>query len=46
MMEISSLKLSEIAGFNFKCTFGKKHSVEIQKILLGSHIIKFLYRTI
>lgn len=37
-MDISKMKINELAGFSFMCGCGRKHSVDIQKISVGPDI--------
>lgn len=42
VMNITNLKVEELMGMSFECECGKKHSVEIKSIKIGSNIIEQL----
>ncbi|HEY5584733.1 MAG TPA: sn-glycerol-1-phosphate dehydrogenase [Ruminiclostridium sp.] len=42
MININDIKISELAGYSFDCNCGKKHSVDIKKISIGSEIYREL----
>lgn len=39
MKDILSLKAEEFAGISFDCTCGRKHSVDINRIVIGDNVI-------
>jgi glycerol-1-phosphate dehydrogenase [NAD(P)+] len=42
LMNITNLKVEELMGMSFECECGKKHSVEINSVKIGSNIIEQL----
>jgi glycerol-1-phosphate dehydrogenase [NAD(P)+] len=42
MMDVKNLKAEELIGMNFECECGKRHSVEINSVKIGSNIIEQL----
>jgi len=40
LININSIKISELAGYSFDCKCGKKHSVDIKKISIGSEVYR------
>lgn len=40
MFNINDMKISEFAGYSFKCNCGEKHKVDIKKISIGLDIYK------
>ncbi|WP_315065723.1 sn-glycerol-1-phosphate dehydrogenase [uncultured Clostridium sp.] len=41
-MNITNLKVEELIGISFECKCGKKHSIEINSVKIGSNIIEQL----
>jgi glycerol-1-phosphate dehydrogenase [NAD(P)+] len=42
MMNMTNLKVEELIGMSFECECGKKHSVEINSVKIGSNILEQL----
>lgn len=42
IVEVTNLKVEELIGMDFKCECGKRHSVEINSVKIGSNIIERL----
>lgn len=38
MLNINDMKISELAGYSFDCSCGKRHNVDINKILVGLQV--------
>jgi glycerol-1-phosphate dehydrogenase [NAD(P)+] len=38
MLNINDIKISELAGYSFDCSCGKRHNVDINKILVGLQV--------